>query len=112
MAAVLPFPFKQGTVPTAAAAAILTSGAAQNIIIKKAVFTNVTAGALTITVWLVAPAGATATGNILMNNFSIAANSDYVCNELSNQVVSLGATVQAQASAANGINYAISGLSA
>ena len=64
MAAVLPFPFKQGTVPTAAAAAILTSGAAQNIIIKKAVFTNVTAGALTVTVWLVAPAGATATGNI------------------------------------------------
>jgi len=112
MAAVVPFPFKQGTVPNAAAAAILTSGTAQNIVIKKAVFTNVTGGALTVTVWLVAPAGTTATGNILLSAFSIGANQAYVSNELANQVVSLGATVQAQASAANGINYAISGLSA
>src|ERR1700760_3696459 len=95
---ILPAVLQPGVVLTNAAAAIVTSAALTQSIIKRAVFTNPTAGALTITVHRV-PSGGTASGTtVIISARSIAAGGTDLAPELVNMVLNPGDMIQALAS--------------
>ena len=107
---IVPAALQPGIQLTATAAAIITCAANTQVIVKRAVFTNVTAGAITITVYRVPSAGTPGATNTLIGDYSISANTSYVSPELANMVLNPGDTVQALASAATSINAFASGL--
>jgi hypothetical protein len=78
--------------------------------IDRAIFSNPTGGALTITAYLVPSAGSPTTANQVINAQSIGAGAVYVSPELSGQVLLAGGTLQAFASAATSIVLSASGL--
>lgn len=94
------------------AASIRTTPVNSQDIIKRAVFTNVTGGAVTVTIYRVAAAGTAGTTNIVVDAFSVTANGTYVPAELANMVLNAGESIQCLASAATSINATISGLNA
>ena len=111
MATIAPANLGAGTL-TASAAAYVTAGASQVIIIKSCVFTNTDAAAKTITVHRVPNAGSATTGNRVISAFSLAAGQAYVAPELANMVLANGETLQALASVTSVVNIAVSGLTA
>lgn len=94
---------------TNAAVAYIIGGINSQTIIKRAVFNNVTAGAITITVNRVTSGGSVATTNEIISARSIAAGSTDLAPELANMVLNAGDSVFAKASANTSINFTASG---
>lgn len=107
---IVPAVLQPGIQLTASAVAVVTCAANTQIIIKRAVFTNVTGGAVTVTVYRVPSGGSPGATNTLISTYSVGANSAYVSPELANMVMNPGDTIQALASAAASINAFASGL--
>jgi hypothetical protein len=84
----------------------ITGAANSKTIIKRAVFTNATAGAVTFAVSITPSGGA---GLEIIYNRSLAANASDLAPELSNWVLNGGDTVQAVASAGASIHMFASG---
>jgi hypothetical protein len=78
--------------------------------IDRAIFSNPTAGALTVTAYLVPSGGSPTTANQVINAQSIGAGAVYVSPELSGQVLLVGGSLQALASVASDIVLSVSGL--
>jgi hypothetical protein len=103
---VTPAVLQPGIVLTGASVAIITAQANAQSIIKRAVFSNVTAGAITITVTRTPSGGAPLT---IISGQPVAANSTYLAPELANMVLNGGDTINALASAAASVNAFASG---
>ena len=95
---------------TNAAAVYYTTPANTIARIDRAIFSNTTSGAVTITVNLVASGGSVSAANQVITTLSIAANTTYVSPELAGQVLPAGATLQALASANTSIVISVSGI--
>ena len=106
---VTPAILQAGAVLTTSAAAYITGGSAQQAIIKRAVFTNTTGGAVTFTVYRVPSGGTAGATNEIIPARSIAANGTDLAPELANMVLGTGDTIQALAGAAASINVFASG---
>ncbi len=78
-------------------------------IIDKFTATNVTAGAVVITVNLVANAGVVGAGNIVTSVKSIAPNDSYTFPEIAGHVLNPGDFISIKAGAATSINVRVSG---
>lgn len=83
-------------------------------IIKRAVFTNTSAGVRTVTAHVVPSAGAVANSTMLINGQSLAippgAGSSYVAPELAGVVLGAGDTLQCFADAAAGVTMNVNGI--
>lgn len=82
---------------------LYTAPANTRSIIKKLTFTNASAGALLVTVYLVPSAGAASDANILIHEQSIASGECFECFQAQGQVLQAGGTLQANASGATSI---------
>jgi len=101
------------TVPVTNAAATYITGAANSqTLIKRAVVTNITGGAITFNLWRVPSGGTAVNGNLVLNTQSVGANSQYLLPELANMVLYAGDTIQIQASANTSLNFTASGFTA
>ena len=98
-----------GAVLGTSAAAVVTSAANTQSVIKRAVCSNVTAGAVTITVHRVPSSGAVSAATIIVPSRSISADGTDLLPELANMVLNAGDTIQALASAATSVNFFASG---
>jgi len=87
----------------ATATTYYTAPANTRSIIKKLTFTNSTAGALTVTVYLVPLGGTAGVTNILISARSVGAGETYECFEAMGQVLQAGGFIQALASSATSI---------
>jgi hypothetical protein len=100
-------------VPTAqltnAAATYYTALAGVIADISAATATNVTAGVVTVTVYLVASGGSAGSTNTVVETKSVPANSSVQLWELVGQKVPAGATIRALASSAASINLTVGG---
>lgn len=106
---VTPAVLQPGAVLTAAAVAYVTGALNSQTIIKRAVFTNSTNGAVTYTVYVV-PFGDTPTmANVIILSRSIAAFGTDLAPELANMVLNQGDTIQCLAGAVTSINVFASG---
>lgn len=85
---------------TTGAVTYITGVAGSQTIIKRVVFSNVTATAATITVWRVPTGGTAGATNQIISVQSVAANSTYLAPELANMVLNGGDVIQALASVA------------
>lgn len=85
------------------ASALITQAASGTTTITRAVFTNVTAVPVSITVYVVRSGGAANASSTVISAYNIGAGEAYVSPELANLVLSAGDAVQALASAATSI---------
>lgn len=90
-------------------AAIYTAPSQTLAKIGRAVFTNTTGGAVTITVGITT-GGATTAATTLISARSLAAGEAYVSPELAGQAIPAGSQLRASASANASITVAVSGL--
>jgi hypothetical protein len=90
-------------------APIYTAPANTTAIVKQAVFTNTSGGAVTFTV-SITPSGGTA--RVLISARSIAAGGTDLAPELINLVLATGGVINASASAGTSINVVMSGMTA
>lgn len=97
------------TTLTSSAATYITCNANVQTIIKRAVFSNFTAGAITITAYRVISGGTAVNANIIIPARSIAAGGTDLAPELANAVLNAGDTIQCLASANTSINFTASG---
>ena len=104
-----PAVLQPGVQITTAAVAYVTGGVNAQTLIKRAVFTNITAGAITFTVNRVPSGGAVGATNIIIDARSIAALGTDLAPELANMVLNAGDTIQCLASANTSINFFASG---
>ena len=86
----------QLTVPVAT---YYTAPANTKSIIKKLTFTNASAGALLLVVYLVPSGGTASDANILIHEQSIGSGECWECYPAAGQVLQAGGTIQANASA-------------
>ena len=107
---IAPAVLQPGVQLTMAAVAIVTCPVNAQVIIKRAVFTNVTSGAITLTVYRVQSGGTPGATNTIISAYSVAAGTAYVAPEFANMVLNAGDTIQALASATASINAFVSGL--
>lgn len=77
---------------------------------KRAVFTNNSNAAVTITVNIVRSGGASVSTNVLIPAKAIAPNDTYVSPELAGLILMAGDSIHAQASTAGVVNLMISGI--
>lgn len=98
----------------AAVAAQYTSPANTTTIIKRAVFTNTSAGARTVTVHVVPSGGAASVSTMLINGQALAippgAGSSYVAPELAGVVLNSGDSLQCFADAAASVTLNANGI--
>lgn len=106
---VTPSPLQPGAQLTTTATTYVTGASNSQTIIKRAVFTNVTAGAVTFTVYRVPGGGTAAAANTIIPTRSIAVGGTDLAPELANAVLNPGDTIQALASALSSINVFVSG---
>lgn len=106
--AVTPKQLIPGSVLTAGSAAYYTAPASTKAIIQKAVFTNLTSGALTMTAWVV-PSGA-APGSNYQINISLTANQTLVDDKLPRKVVPAGGAIYFSPSAGGAIAAMVDGV--
>ncbi len=90
-------------------AAVVTAAVNTQAVIKRAVFTNPTGGAVTITIHRVPNGGTASTATQIISARSIAAGGTDLAPELVNMVLNAGDMIQALASAATSINCFVSG---
>lgn len=93
----------------AAQATQYTAPANTRTIIDKMTVTNPTAGALTVTVYIVQAAGAAGAGNVLISAQSVAAGAAYLCPEAVGHILNPGDFIAAFASAAASLVMRASG---
>lgn len=97
-----------------AAGAQFTGPANTITVIKRAVFTNTSAGARTVTAHIVPSGGAVANSTMVINGQSLAippgAGSSYVAPELAGVVLNAGDTLQCFADAAAGVTLNVNGI--
>lgn len=86
-----------------------TAPASTRTIIDKMTATNTTAGAVTLSVNLVASGGAAAAGNLIVSAQSIAAGTSYLLPEVVGHILNPGDFVSTLAGAAASITIRISG---
>ena len=77
--------------------------------IDKITSTNYSAGIVTVTVWLVPPAGSAANSNKVVSTKSLAAGEAYTFPEIAGKFISPGGKLTAQCSAATSANLGASG---
>lgn len=87
--------FINGSQLTGAAAVYYTVPALTTSVIKALSICNTTAGAITVTIYLVPSGGSAGVTNAITSGLSVAANATYVCPEAVNQVLEAGGTIQA-----------------
>lgn len=104
-----PAVLQAGAVLTVAALPYVTGAAASQTVIKRAVFTNITAGTVTFTVYRVPSGGTAGATNEIIPVRSIQTNGTDLAPELANMVLNAGETIQALASAAASVNVFASG---
>ncbi len=80
------------------------------VIVRHAVFCNITAGALTLTVYVLKSGGSIDNESKVLDAFSIAGHTAYVSPELSGIVLNAGDGIHTLASAASSITQNISGV--
>ena len=100
----------EGVQLTNAAATYYTAPALTTTILKKLTVTNSTAGAVSLTVYLVPSAGTAGVTNIVTSAKSIAAGAVYEAYEAENHVLNPGDTLQAFASAGASLTLRASGI--
>lgn len=88
-----------------------TGSSSARYVINRAVFTNVTATACTITVYVVRSGGAANAGTTVISAYNVQPGEAYVAPELASLVLSAGDTIQALAQTATTITTVGSGLS-
>jgi hypothetical protein len=88
---------------------LYTAPASVRVIIDKVTVTNVTAGAITVTIRVVASGGTAGTSNTIMSAKSLAAGECYTCPEVVGQTLNTGDFVSALASANTSIVIRFSG---
>lgn len=103
---VTPAVLQPGAALTVGALPYITGAANSQTIIKRAVFTNITGSAVTITVSRTPSGGSPL---VIIDVQSIAANSTYLAPELANMVLNAGDTISALASTGAAINVFASG---
>lgn len=79
------------------------------VVLDKFTATNVTAGAITFSVNLVASGGSAGTTNLIIDAKNIAAHETYTCPELSGQVIESGGFISTIAGSAASITITASG---
>jgi len=87
-----------------------TCPAAMQIIVRHVVFTNTTAGAITVTAYIVPNGGAVGDAAKILDAFSIAGHTAYTSPEFSGVVIKTGDTIQCFASAATSVSMNASGI--
>lgn len=106
---VSPAVLSAGSQITTAAVAYISAPANAQYVVKRAVFSNVTSGAVTITVYRVPGAGTPGATNTIIDGRPVAAFGTDLAPELSNMVLNAGDTIQCLASANTSINFFASG---
>lgn len=106
---VTPAVLQAGAQLTTAAVTYVTGTANSQIIIKRGVFTSLSSGAVTITVYRVPSGGSAATTNIIIDARPIPPFGTDLAPELANMVLASGDTIQCLASANTSINFFASG---
>lgn len=91
---------------TASAATYYTGAANVQTIIKKLTFTNSTATARTVTVYLVPSGGSAGVTNILTSARAVNVNETYECFEAQGQVLNPGDLIQALSDSATAVTIA------
>jgi len=99
------------TLPNSNTTLVTAPTGTNGLLIKRAVFTNTSGSAATITVYKVPPAGSAATGNAVTYQYSIGVGVAFVPPELINMVIPVGGKIVTIASAGSAINTTASGLS-
>lgn len=105
-----PLSLVQGTDAPNAVAAQYTCPSLSKVVVRHAVFTNHTAGAVTLTVYVVESGGSVTDARKVLDAYSIAAHTAYVSPELAGVVLNAGDAIQTVASAATSISQNISGI--
>ena len=95
---------------TTSAVTYYTAGAGQRATISQATATNTTAGAVTVTVYLVPSAGSAGDSTTILGAKSIAANTTVILSELIGHNIEPAGTIQALAGANASITLAVSGV--
>lgn len=98
-----------GSVLTNAAAVYYTANNVRTTI-QNATVVNTTAGAITVTIYIVPAAGSPGASNTKISAQSIAAGQSYTCPELIGANIMPGGTLQALASANTSLTLMVSGL--
>jgi len=93
-----------------AAAVQYTCPASSKVIVRHVVFTNTTAGAITVTGYVVESGGSVTDARKVLDAYSIAAHTAYTSPEFSGVVLNAGDTIQCFASAATSIAMNASGI--
>jgi hypothetical protein len=86
-----------------------TAAAATRVIIDKFTATNITGGAITLTIYLVPSGGSAGASNTIISALSIAAGATTDLTQLQNQILNSGDFVSVFASAATSIVIRMSG---
>lgn len=99
-----------GVLLTASAATVITGAANSQTQIKRAVFTNVTAIATTITAWRVTSGGSVGVTNQIIPARAIAGNSTDLAPELAGMVLNGGDFISCDAGVVSAVNFFASGI--
>lgn len=94
----------------ASIATVYTAGTGTKAVIKRAAFTNTSAGAVTLLAHLVPASASVADGNMVINDVSIGAGETYLAAEIEGQVIDAGGTLDLEASTAGSLTAVISGV--
>ncbi|WP_109477711.1 hypothetical protein [Paraburkholderia sp. C35] len=95
---------------TTSDAAYYTSPNNTTSVLKRTVFTNTSASAVTVTVNVVRSGGSSVTTNVIIPPYAIAAGKTYVSPELAGMTLGPGDSIHALASANSAINMMSSGI--
>jgi hypothetical protein len=94
---------------TTSAATYYTVGTGTSCILRRLTFTNTSAGAVTVTLYLVPSGGSAGDSTTLSKTKSLAAAESWSCPDAEGHVMAAGGTVQALASSATSITLIGSG---
>jgi len=106
---VTPAVLQPGAQLTGSTAIYITGAAASETIIRRAVFSNVTTTAATITAWRVPASGSAGATNQIIPPRAVAPLGTDLAPELTNIVLNGGDTIQCQAGTVSAINFFASG---
>jgi hypothetical protein len=103
-------PLVQNTALPGAVASQFMAPTGKAVLVSHAVFTNTTAGTLTVTAYLVPNGGSPATANKVLDAYSLTAHTAYASPELAGSILNAGDSLQCFCSGAGGVNLNASGV--
>lgn len=103
-------PLVEGAQLGTSAGVLYTAPTNTTTIVKKLTVTNTSAGAVTVTIYLVPAAGTPGAANTVTSAKSIAAGATYEAYEAENHVLAAGDSLQALAGAATSLSLKASGI--